>query len=284
MNYGFSLELEKAHKSPEDKVFGSASYPCIALISEEERLKHLPDGEVQIAREDVMDCASRGPINIWEAKFTYLIRNKKLPLKHELWLREKGYVTAKGTVEFSDAFVAINSGTTKQGNSLKAPLEAARKMGLIPKHLLPKENWMSFEDYHNPERITESMKELGKEFLSYFVLNYEQVSEKDYGELLEKDMLDVAGYAWPVEVNGVFPRSDLDPNHVFVVWSRPKYRVFDNYKDTDGDFIKFLASDYDLLDYGYRVTVNLEKVDQVKKNLFQTFLGFLKRYFYEIFA
>ena len=180
----------------------------------------------------------------------------------------------RGHIELSDPFVAIASNTTREGNSLKAPLEAIRKQGLIPKKLLPQLS--SWDENYNPERITGVLKLLGEEFLKRFVINYEKVFEKDYGEILKKDLVDVAGYAWPEPINNEYPPIDYPPNHAFIVYKRPKYFVFDNYTGIDGFFIKKLSPAYDLLDYGYRITVNKEIVTPQKKSIWQTFLDFLQ--------
>ena len=268
-NYGFNPELEKQQQSPEDWIFGSSSKSCIALIPEKNRRDYLPTGETQKGIEDMMDCASRGPLNILEAKFLWLLEYDLLRKENTRWL-EDNYVK-NNRIEFSDAFVAINSGTTRQGNSLKAPLDAIRKQGLIPKSVLRLEPWMTWDDYHNSNRITPAMKKLGEDFVTRFTINYEKVLESDYATLLGQDMLDVAGYAWPEPVNGEYPRTDLPPNHVFVAFQNPKYNIFDNYIDSvDGDFIKKLASDYSLLSYGYRLIISENELNPipVKKSFF----------------
>src|SRR3990167_1155218 len=134
-NYGLNLQREHEENAQADEnwTLGNAGeLSDIAIIPEEEREKYLPVGEVQRGAEDMMDCASRSVCNILETKFNWLLRNKELSFGNEQWLRENGYVQYN-SVEFSDAFVAILSGTTRQGNSLKAPLDAVRKNGLIPK-------------------------------------------------------------------------------------------------------------------------------------------------------
>lgn len=284
-NYGFSPELEKAHRTEEDYVFGAFSQPCIADIPEGEREKYLPKGELQNIGEEKMDCASRGPINILETKFNFLVQNKKLSEDNYTWLIKNGYISnnlpfgSEEVVCFSDAFIAIKSGTTRQGNSLKAPLQAIHEHGLIPKSLLPQV--ASFNDYYNPKRITPEMEELGKEFVKRFPITYEIVFEVHFSELYKEDMLDLAGFAWPVPVNGEYPRTTNSPNHCFMGFKNPKHFIFDNYLDTDGDFIKKLASDYDLNDYGYRISVAENKVPTAEEkkyitNILGNILSFLK--------
>ncbi len=261
-NYGLNLQREAQEISEQDWQFGAASLPCLAIIPEPQREYYLPIGELQNIGEEKMDCASRGPINLLETKFNYLIRNKKLSPANEQWLRNNGYIDEFNRIVFSDRFVAINSGTTREGNSMKAPLEAIRKQGLIPKPLLPQVD--GFDEYHNPQSITPAMKNLGIEFTKRFIINYEQVYESDFPKVLQGDLLNMAGYAWPEPVNGEYPHSNSTPNHVFLGLKLPSTYIFDNYLDTDSDFIKKLAPDYDFLGYGYRLFVSKEGVPEVK--------------------
>lgn len=253
--YGLNLSLEKQHQSDQDYLFGAFSDPCIADIPEIERESYLPVGEVQRGKEDFGDCASRGPINILETKFNYLYQNNKISPENKKWLEDNEYVV-NGKVLFSDAFIAIKSKTTRDGNSMKAPLQAIHDFGLIPKKRMPAEEWMTFDDYHDPKRIESKHEALGENFSKRFPIHYERVFSVHFDELYKEDMLDLAGYAWPIPVNGVYYKTVGDPNHVFMGIRRPRHYIFDNYiDDSDGDFIKKLASDYELLGYGYRIYV-----------------------------
>lgn len=253
MNRGLDLSKEQEDVQPEDWVFGGSSQLCLAVVPPAQREAHLPPGEVQRGADDFMDCASRAPLNILEAKFNYLLKTKKLP--HEQWLRENGYITEKG-FEFSDRFIAILSKTRRTGNSLKAPCHAIHEHGLIPKRRLPADRTMTWDEYHDVTAVTGSLLALGEQFKSRFTINYEKVYETDYATLLEEDMLIVAGYAWPKPKKGEYPRTDEKPNHAFMTIRTPQYFIFDNYEENRGDFIKKLAKDYDLLDYGYRLYIS----------------------------
>lgn len=225
------------------------------------------DNSYIVKNVSVHNCATRAPLNILETKFNYLSKNKdQLSSEDYKWLDNNGYITEDGSVELSDAYTAILSGTTTRGNSLKAPLQAIHKYGVIPKSRLPLESWMSWWDYHNKARITPLIKELGAEFLKRFPISYEKVMKEDFGNVIPWDMLDVAGYAWSRPRNGIYPRINATPNHAFAYFKTPAYIIFDNYIDSfDGDFIKHLASDYNLLHYGYRVILN--QVGEVKKKM-----------------
>jgi hypothetical protein len=282
-NYGLNIYKEIAEQSREDHVYGGLSQPCITNIEPEEREKYLPKGEVQRGTEDFMSCATMGPINILEAKFNWLLRNKKLSPENEKWLKDNGYITSENKVEFSDRYISILSGTTRDGNSLKAPLQAIHEFGLIPKSMLPANESMDFDDFHNVNDITPEMKPLGLDFLSRFPMEYEKVYTIHSEELLKEDFLDDAGYAWPTPIDGVYPKTDNFLNHCCIRFDFPKYRAFDNYVDSvDGDFIKQLAPDYNFLDYGYRIKI-LKEIIPAKSSgfseLFKSYLKVLKRLF-----
>ena len=237
---------------------------------------YLPKGELQFGKEDFMSCVSIGILNLLAQKFTYLVDKKKLSFSNHAWLLEKGYIV-DGKVDFSDRFIAVLSNTTLDGNSLKAPLDAVRHFGLIPKPMLPTRNDMTFDEYHDKSKITEEMMKLGEDFKSRFFINYERGGEVDFAVILKRDSLLVGAYAWPVAVNGIYPRVSDSPNHAFMVF-RPQYFAFDNYEESPGDWIKQLASDYDFVDTGYRILINKEVVTPRKK----TFWDYLRGYFREI--
>src|SRR3990167_7545769 len=171
----------------------------------------LPEGELQRGQEDFMDCASRAPINNFETQFTYAVQNKLFSDENIKWLKDKGYCDDFGEVTFSDRFVAVGSGTTRQGNSLKAPNDYIRLNGLIPKSMLPKVATMTWDQYHDKTKIIQAMLDLGKEFLTRFTLNYEKVVDTQYPAIVKNNL----------------------------------FECFDNYPETADDWIKRLAPNYD---------------------------------------
>jgi hypothetical protein len=275
MNKGINLEREKLEQSLEDWVLGGVGpdLKCLATIPLSSVVFYLPLGEKQFGKEDFMDCASRGPNNILETKLNYLYRTKQLP--DQQWFKDKGYITSRG-FELSDRFTAILSNTTRQGNSLKSPLEAIRKNGCIPKIMLPANPQMTFDEYHNPQSITSEMMSMGQEFLKRLSINYEKVYKGQFDVFY--DVLNVAGFAWEMPINDIFPPSDNPPNHVWMNWNLPKYTAFDNYIDqVDGDYIKRLSTDFNFFDYGYRIIISLTPPKQYE-NILLKFLEILKGY------
>lgn len=288
-NTGLDLAREQAEQDGSEWTFGATSPDCLFTVPEVQRSFFLPVGELQNIGEEKSGCVSRAYINILETKFTYAYRNGLILEENKAWLEKNSYVQGDKVV-FADANIEILSGTTRQGNSLKAPVDAIRKHGLVPKPLLPQlEKW---DDHYNPDRITDRIKTLGLEFLKRFKINYEQVSLGTLESLLAKDCVALAGYAWPTPKNGVYPaQPGLPLNHCFVGFANPLTHIFDNYLDTDGDFIKRLAPDYVLWNYGYRVYVSAQNTpehDEIQATVFQVlmkhgllsfFAEFVRRFF-----
>src|SRR3990167_11469239 len=112
-NRGLDLEKQKHDEKPTDYVLGAETPRCVAPISKEEFLKYLPAGELQMGREDFMDCVSRAVNNDLESKL-----NKFTTIypfhAFTLWLIEKGY-GAIGKIELSDRWVAIRSEERRVG-------------------------------------------------------------------------------------------------------------------------------------------------------------------------
>lgn len=272
-NKGLLLIKEAQDTSAEDWQFGAFSKPCLASVPEQDRENYLPQGELQFGKEDFMSCATLAPINVLASKFTYGIKNKLFSPENIKWLFDKGYTDEQGRCDFSDRFNAILSGTSRQGNSLIAPIKSIHSDGLVPKPMLPANGSMTWDEYHDPEAITPEMIGLGAEFIQRFQINYERVLEIHYPELLKDDCFVVAGYAWSIPVDGEYPRTDNYPNHAFMLYKNPAYYIFDNYYDEgrEGDFIKKLAKDYDLMDYGYRVYISSEgqpkKINPIKDTI-----------------
>ena len=269
-NYGLNLKRQQEELSDKDYIFGGLSKACLtAKMPIGERGLNLPQGELQNIGEEKFDCVSRMAINILETKINWLLKENKLSVENTKWLNDNGYITIHG-FSASDAYIAIKSGTTREGNSLKAPLRAIENWGLIPKKLMPQ--LATWEEHHDLARITAKIEALGLEFRKRFTINYEKVYEQDYPNLIQKDLLGVGGYAWPVKISGEYGKSSYSPNHAFMVY-QPLYYAFDNYIE-DGIFIKKLSRDYDFVDYGYRLFIASEQVK--KLSWFQRLLEWLK--------
>lgn len=287
-NYGLDIDLEIASQNGDEYQFGASPVtPYFTIHKEEDRMQVLPKGEVQRnKKEDMMDCASRGPVNYMEAYFTYGVRKNLFYPKNVQWLRDKGYIqkdeNGNDVVLFSDAFIAIKSGTRRTGNSIKAPIHAVHEYGLIPKHMMPLGEKMTWDQYHDPKRITQAMTDLARAFIKRFTINYEQVPSSQFAEANKTDYIVVAGHAWNKPVDGVYTRTEDKANHVWLN-VKPAFTAFDNYLDkVDGDFLKQLAPDYAFREWGYRMFVSAENPDVVDNWYSVGFLGELIKKIQEI--
>ncbi len=132
---------------------------------------YLPKGEIQakMFTFDTQSCVSFSAINTIEAQL------KKLTGKE---------------FNFSDRFLAIMSGTTKQGNSFVNVEDAIRKYGLIPEEMLPF-GGNTWEEYHDRSLITDTMLKAGQEFLKKYDIGYEFQTE-DFDVQLKQSPLQVA--------------------------------------------------------------------------------------------
>lgn len=274
INNGLDLDRERAEQTGDEWIFGALSQSGIVSIPLAVRELYLPIGEVQGGKQDFADCATRSPTNHLEALFTFHYQHN-MRQENKVWLEMNGYVHDNRIV-FSDRFNAILSGTTRQGNSLKAPIDSMRKNGMIPKKMLPKGEWMMWEDYHKKSDITQAMLDLGIEFTKRFPIHYDQVNRLHFSEALKDDMLGVAGHAWEPPVNGVYLKNDGEFNHAFLLYGLPEYQAFDNYMEAPNDFTKNLAPDYKMFDYAYRVYLADEHVPSGESSGWEWLRDFLK--------
>lgn len=152
-----------------------------------ERLKDGQWGEYRPTREkqvgvyfDTMSCVTFAAHNDIEEQVDYLIDANILYGDHLRELQEMGFFDENGKFNCSERFIAILSGTTKNGNYLNAVWEAIRTYGLLPEKDLPSNldsrvPW-TFEDWMNPAVITEEMRGKAKRVLGILQFAYEWVA------------------------------------------------------------------------------------------------------------
>lgn len=213
-----------AWPNPINGVYPKVGYPINhASLGIGERAKpFLPNGTVQRGREDWMNCTTNAVCNDFEIQFNYALLTDLFTPNLVKWFEEVGFIN-NGKFEIADAWSSIGSGTTRQGNSLKAPIEFIRKNGIVPKSKMPDSPLMSWDEYHNKARMTPELKAIADEILKYIAFNYEKVNLADFSKF-------TGGLKW---------------------------EDFDSYADpVDGDFIKRLAPDYIFMSYGYHLTIN----------------------------
>ncbi len=258
MPQSFNPQKERDAQDGSEYRYGAITTD-LAAVPLEARLPYAPVGVPQFTSTfDTNGCASRAPLNILETKLTYFFDHGMHPDLRK-WLLGNGYLV-NGKVVLNDAFIEILSGTEKNGNSLKAPILAIYRYGVIPAHFLPLEEGMTWERYMDPARITPEMKELGKQFLLRFGINFEQVSSAEMHDANEDDLLSIALHAWPAPVGGVYPTNDGQPNHA-VAKVTNSIHILDNYTP----YVKLLAPDYKTFEWGYSISITRQTPDPIQE-------------------
>ena len=157
-------------------------------VSDTNHTPYLPDEERQhINGVETMSCVTFSALNDCEIGGNYLLAHNRFSDEARTFFLNHGYIV-NGKFNFSDKFIAILSGTTKDGNYLTKVLDTIRTVGLIPESMLPAGNPKTFEEYHNPAQITQAMLDLGKESLKYLLVQYEWVyiPEMAKGETIDQ--------------------------------------------------------------------------------------------------
>lgn len=216
--------------TPENGVYPRVTFPinhAIDIITEFSK-KFLPIGTIQRGRDDWMNCASNAPCNSLEVSFNHALDSNLFTPVLVQWFKDEGYINPEnGLFEIADAFVSIGSGTTRRGNSLKSPVQFISNNGIVPKSRMPDSPSMTFDEYHDPARITPELFDLGLEFLKRVKVNYEKVYRADFEKIVDT-----------------------------------RWDIFDSYPNYSGTNLKNLANDYIFLEYGYRLYIAEDTTEQ----------------------
>lgn len=177
------------------------------------------------------------------------------------------------------AYVAVGSGTTKRGNSYKAPAHFIRKKGLIPKGSWPEyKTWgelyyPSGGTWINGNRVPAKLLEQGGKLTEFIDITYEWVAPRDFDKVMERGTFGTSCYAWLHPVNGIYKRVSYSKNHA-ITKIKKKEPTFQKIGDSYQPFVKKLALNYDLgygmlLSFGIKKPFNVfneKEITQVKKN------------------
>lgn len=133
----------------------------------------LPNGEKQYkyATFDTFSCTTFSALNIIETWVAWHLKEKHFTQSQQQTLNSLGFF-ATNQFNCSDRFTAIMSGTMRNGNYFQSVLDSIRKDGLLPEALLPFSG-NSWDEYHNPNVITQEMKDKAKKILDILDISYE---------------------------------------------------------------------------------------------------------------
>lgn len=164
---------------PKDFIAGFESGVAFEIRNESgdwEQYMSMPEKQYKEGVFDTMSCTNFDTLKIIQGQINFLLKNNKIPEDKRVLMTALGYFDGDGMVNFSEAFNAITSGTTAQGNYLQNPPEAVRKFGLLPqKDFITPENVSNFDEWIDPKRITPEMYAKAKRFNEIFDVSYEWI-------------------------------------------------------------------------------------------------------------
>lgn len=230
---------------------------------------YLPTNERQNRGFETFSCVSFSALNIIEMQIKYLYMTGAMNEDTLKYLKDVYDMNDNGDVNFSDRYIAILSGTTRQGNSGNNVAETIRKYGLIPDKILPFEG-DNFDEFMNKNAVTDEMIFLGKQFLVKSGLNYAYEWVYIYGDKANAfDVLSKHIKQAPLQIfSPICPGWSYDrpvktcpsniPQHATLVYNvNQLIEILDQYEP----FYKQLDKDYPIL-YALKIVITVAPVKQ----------------------
>lgn len=224
---------------------------------------YLPDEETQVVFNpflfDTFACVSFSALNNVEILINRLRAKKLLPVTHETFLQNNGYINKQtGKVNLSDRFTAKMSGTTMNGNNFGNVAESIRELhGVLPEMDWPfpdmtdvqNDGQKKWERYYM--EVPQDLQKKAKKFLEYFDIKYRWIttgssSQAQIENALKNGPLQiVSSICSPWSSNDgmpPIPACGCGTGHATTVYGSTEnaWKDFDHYKS----FRKLLARDY----------------------------------------
>ena len=210
--------------------------------------EYLPEGELQqVNGVDLYDCVSNGSVEAVEVQLNAFLIEGLLSENAKNWLIENGYLV-NGKFDLSERYIAKLSGTDPQwGNTWQNVADAIRHWGVVPESKWDS-NVSSIGEFYKD--VPQSVKDLGLEFLKWFDITYEIVSQ---GMPLNRETIAYHLKHAPLQVIGFVcsgwntqnPVKSCPPGggqHCTLLYSLGSYNVLDTYVI----YLKTLTDDYPL--------------------------------------
>ena len=237
---------------PTDYIAGAAS-PIVykERVKDGQWDKYRPTREKQIGIYfDTMSCVTFAALNHVEEQVAYLIEIGLLVGDDLQTLKDMDFFDENGKFNASERFIAILSGTTKQGNRLNAVWEAIRTYGLLPEKYLPsrlddRTPW-EWEDWMNPAAITQAMKDKAVKVKEILQFAYEWIStdpESIKKHLKQAPVQIAAPVCSPWNTTEIIKACSAGAGHSTIIdgyMDKKEWKDFDHYNP----FEKRLAWDY----------------------------------------
>lgn len=182
--------LRTPEVKPTDYIAGVASaitYEVRNALGNWEQYMTTPEKQYREGRFDTQSCTNFDTLKVVQGQINFLLKNKMIPEDKRVLMSSLGYMDDDGMVNFSEAFNAITSGTTSQGNFLQNPPQAIRDFGLIPqKDFITPDDVENFDQWIDKSRITPAMYDKAKVFNTIFDVSYEWIlyGSEDHQALL----------------------------------------------------------------------------------------------------
>ena len=221
-NHGFKpVEI-----TPDQYIFGSEELGGEVLVPDGQWYGYLPDIEIQKKYGlETMNCTVYGTLNCLEILHSRLFGEE---------------------VNYSERYVGVLSGTTKNGNNPHAVAETIRKeSGCVEDILLPfSESINTWDKYYGP--IPSQLKKLGKDWLRHYKFGHDWVAfsgssktvaqrTDDMKKAMRYSPLGASVYAWQ-EAEGVFVKPEgKSDNHWVTIYGYEDQKywfIFDHYDTT----------------------------------------------------
>ena len=174
-NHGVIIEVREA-----DWVAGvSSGLTYQEVVKDGNWTAYLPTSEKQLINNkfETFACVTFSAHNIIETYVDMMVANGLISPVQIQKLKDWGYFDANGKLNVSDCFTAILSGTGykdgRYGNSAGIVLDCIRKNGLVPQTMLDRSNANTADEWYAP--IPQDVIDFGKNFLSVFTIQYEQI-------------------------------------------------------------------------------------------------------------
>lgn len=249
--------------------------------------RFVPDNQwqkVMTTGFDTFACVSFSAEQVFATYLNYLLSlNIILAPAASDFLVKNGYIV-NGKVAFSPRFLAKVSGTTKNGNSMPAVMDAARKFGLVPDSVWP---MPKAEIEANPAgawdiyyaSVPQNVLDLGKQFLAHFEPLYEWVaytgvpmSHSEFSKSLVTAPIQIAAaVCHPWNTSGPIAGCGVGTAHateLLFVQATGAVEILDHYDP----FAKELAADYSI---AWAMRALLQPLDsKVPQTLYQPPVGF----------
>jgi len=178
---------------------------------------------------DTLSCATFSFLNVLETFLKWQIKNNKLNAAQLKFLKDNKYFDENENVNFSDKYLAILSGTTKNGNTLQNVAAGASAYGLIPQSVLGFYNETTWEQWHDRSQITQAMLTLGQEFLKYFSIKYEMAFYDEEKGIPEGSLESIEKSIKQAPLHVAIPRPAHHAVELTYIEPEKSYTIFDTY-------------------------------------------------------